>query len=59
MNKYNYLKVIQFNGGGVYGWEDVSVYDRSEHRLIRHDLREYRLSGYGSYRVISRRELNK
>jgi hypothetical protein len=62
--KYNYERIIQGNFG--YGWEDVSAYEvksdftyktREERELVRHDLAEYRASGHGLYRVISRREL--
>ena len=56
-NKYNYLRVIQFNCG--YGWEDCSEYEKSEFNQVRNDLKEYRLSGGGSYRVINRRVINK
>ena len=56
-NKYSYVKVIQGNYG--YGWEDVSEYDKKEFSMVRHDLKEYRLSNTGAYRVINRRVLNK
>ena len=54
--------IIQGNYG--YGWEDVSYYplgyrqkDYSEQtKLLRHDLKEYRASGQGCYRVIKRYE---
>ena len=55
--KYNYVKVIQGNYG--YGWEDVSAYDKQDFSLVRNDLKEYRLSNTGAYRVIDRRILNK
>lgn len=57
VNKYSYVKVIQGNFG--YGWEDVSEYDKQDFSLVKNDLREYRLSNTGSYRVIDRRILNK
>ena len=55
--KYNYVKVIQGNYG--YGWEDVSLYDKQEFFTVKNDLKEYRLSNTGAYRVIDRRILNK
>ena len=56
-NKYSYVKVIQGNFG--YGWEDVSEYDKQDYPLVKNDLKEYRLSNTGAYRVIDRRVLNK
>ena len=56
-NKYRYLKLIQGNFG--YGWDDVSEYDKQDFSLVKNDLKEYRLSNAGSYRVINRRILNK
>lgn len=55
---------IQGNYGG-YGWEDVSGYPmgyrqqnfREQYNLLLHDLKEYRASGQGVYRVIKRYEL--
>ena len=55
--KYSYVKVIQGNFG--YGWEDVSEYDKQDYSLVKNDLKEYRLSNTGTYRVIDRRVLNK
>ena len=55
--KYNYIKVIQGHFG--HGWEDVSDYDKQEYPLVKNDLKEYRLSNTGAYRVINRRVLNK
>ena len=55
-NKYSYVKVIQGNYG--YGWEDVSTYDKQEFSTAKNDLKEYRLSNTGVYRVIDRRVLN-
>ena len=55
--KYSYVKVIQGNFG--YGWEDVSEYDKQDYSLVKNDLKEYRLSNTGVYRVIDRRVLNK
>ena len=55
--KYIYVKVIQGNYG--YGWEDVCEYDKQDYPLVKNDLKEYRLSNTGSYRVINRRVLNK
>ena len=56
-NKYRYVKLIQGNFG--YGWDDVSEYDKQDFSLVKNDLKEYRLSNTGSYRVINRRILNK
>ena len=56
-NKYNYVKVIQGNYG--YGWEDISTYDKQEFPTVKKDLKEYRSSNTGVYRVIDRRVLNK
>ena len=56
-NKYSYIKVIQGNYG--YGWEDVSEYDKQEFATVKNDLKEYRLSNTGAYRLIDRRILNK
>ena len=56
-NKYSYIKVIQGNFGN--GWEDVSEYDKQEFATVKNDLKEYRLSNTGGYRVINRRVLNK
>ena len=55
--KYRYVKVIQCFGS--YGWEDVSMYDKQEFSTVKNDLKEYRLSNTGDYRVINRRVLNK
>ena len=55
--KYNYVKVIQGNFG--YGREDVSEYNKKEFATVKNDLKEYRLSNTGAYRVIDRRVLNK
>ncbi len=56
-NKYSYVKVIQGNYG--YGWEDVCEYNKQEFSTVKNDLKEYRLSNTGAYRVIDRRVLNK
>ena len=55
--KYKYVKVIQGYFG--YGWEDVSEYGKSGFYTVKNDLKEYRLSNTGAYRVIDRRVLNK
>lgn len=52
-NKYEYVKVIQGHFG--QGWEDCSEYNKEEFGNIKNDLKEYRLSGTGSYRLINRR----
>lgn len=57
--KYEYLKVIQQHFGQY--WEDVSEYEAKSNgtakdkKLLLHDLREYRLTGYPT-KVIFRRE---
>ena len=56
-NKYSYVKVIQGNFG--YGWEDVCEHNKQEFPTVKNDLKEYRLSNTGVYRVIDRRVLNK
>ena len=56
------VKYIQGNFG--CGWEDESGYamgyrrknEKEQTELLKHDLKEYRLSGQGVYRVISRYE---
>lgn len=58
-NKYSYIKVIQLDGRQYgYGWEDVCEYWDDEIKNARRDLKEYRLSGTGNYRLINRRVLN-
>lgn len=60
-NKYEYVQVIQQYYPGPHGWEDVSEYEkpktREQREAIRHDLKEYRLTGYPT-RLINRRQLN-
>lgn len=54
-----YERIIQGNFG--QGWEDVAGYaarsdgNALDSALVASDLHEYRLSGVGAYRVISRR----
>ena len=55
--KYKYVKIIQGYFG--YGWEDVSEYNKADFSIVKNDLKEYRLSNMGVYRVIDRRVLNK
>lgn len=56
--KYDYYKIIQQNFAGY--WEDVSEYDCDasewvyEVELFKHDLAEYKLTGYPT-RTICRR----
>ena len=58
-NKYAYATVIQFRYGDL-PWEDVSEYRTAEEKKnVRRDLKEYRMSGYGQYRVIKRRVPNE
>lgn len=58
--KYNYIKVIQQHYG--QGWEDVSEYEANstgnakDIKLLVHDLKEYRRTGYPT-RTIFRKEL--
>lgn len=57
VNKYDYLKVIQQYF--VYGWEDVSEYNKASKEdinTLKGDLREYRLMNYPT-RVIERKVL--
>lgn len=62
MQKTELVWYIQGNFG--YGWEDMSGYPmgerqkdyREQSQLCRNDLKEYRLSGCGTYRIIERRE---
>lgn len=57
--KYKYRLVIQGNFGGDYGWEDMCDYDaKTERKDCLKDLREYRNSGQGAYRLINRRVPN-
>ena len=55
--KFIYLYVIQFRCDGS-AWEDVGEYPKCgyKYRDVLHDLKEYRLSGGGEYRIIERRE---
>lgn len=60
-NKYQYTKVIQQNYS--QGWEDVSEYEcnskgiAQDGKLLRHDLKEYKLLGYPT-RIIQRKTLS-
>lgn len=57
-SKYVYITVIQFKYDGL-PWEDVSEYWTAEEKKnVRRDLKEYRMSGDGQYRVIHRRVPN-
>jgi len=47
------VKVIQSHYGTK--WDDECVYSKEEYSQIKHDLAEYRSSGFGPYRVIIRR----
>lgn len=61
--KYKYEKVIQQYYKG-WGWEDNSTYETNSsfvadietRKLLRHDLKEYSLTGYPT-RVIKRKSL--
>ena len=62
MNELNLI--IQGNYGYGHGWEDVSYYPCGyrqinyckQAQLMRNDLKTYRASGQGIYRVIKRYE---
>ena len=57
--KYSYVAVIQFKHGDLPR-EDVCEYWTDEERRNAHnDLREYRMSGDGKYRLIERRMPNE
>ena len=57
--KFSYVAVIQFKCDGLQ-WEDVCEYWTDEERKNAHnDLREYRMSGGGKYRLIERRVPNE
>ena len=57
--KYSYVAVIQFKHDDL-PWEDVREYWTDEERKSAHnDLREYRMSGGGKYRLIERRMPNE
>lgn len=58
-SKYAYITVIQFKYEDL-PWEDVCEYWTDEERRNAHnDLKEYRMSGYGKYRLIERRMPNE
>jgi hypothetical protein len=55
--KYKYRLVIQGNFGY---WEDMCDYDeKTERKDALNDIREYRASGQGIYRLIKRRVPNE
>lgn len=60
--KHTYWKVIQQHYG--FGWEDVSHYEANsngstkDYQLLKHDAKEYRLTGYPT-RIVFRREAIK
>lgn len=62
MKEKNFIIQGYFSGG--YGWEDLASYpmgyrqaSRCEaRRQAKKDLKEYRESGFGSYRIIERYE---
>ena len=55
--KFDYLWVIQFRCDGS-AWEDYSFYSKKVYKYcdVLNDLKEYRASGIGTYRIIERRE---
>ena len=58
-SKYVYIAVIQFKYEDL-PWEDASEYCTAEEKKnVRHDLKEYRMSGCGQYRAIKRRVPNE
>lgn len=56
--KYEYVLVIQNKQPGC-GWEDETEYNRSDRKDMLYDLKQYRFSGQGLYRCISRRVLRQ
>lgn len=56
--KYNYAWVIQYKYENNT-WEDYSFYSKKEYKYrdVLNDLKEYRASGIGTYRIIERREM--
>ena len=52
-SKTEVVKVIQSHCGTC--WDDEAVYTKDEWPNIRADLKEYWASGFGPYRVITRR----
>lgn len=63
MNKYNYYKVIQTNGG--YGWDDDDFHETKSdftcinRALFKENLKAYQENFNGGVRVINRRELKE
>lgn len=61
MPKFEYEKIIQQNCAGY--WEDVSHYPANsqgipvDRELLRHDLKEYRLTGYPTRCIFRRTRL--
>ena len=57
VRKFDYLWVIQFRCAGS-AWKDAFIYPKRDYKYsdVLHDLKEYRLSGGGEYRIIERRE---
>lgn len=55
--KYDYLWVIQYKYENN-AWEDYSFYSKRTYKYcdVLNDLKEYRASGIGTYRIIERRE---
>lgn len=56
-NKYKYERIIQGYFSPEYGWEDVAAYSSADRANLRRDYAEYKASGQGSYRIISRRTI--
>ena len=62
MQNKELVYIIQGNYGN--GWEDVSFYpcgirrkkEKEQLESVKHDLKEYNLSGFGPHRVIKRYE---
>lgn len=60
MNKPKYLYRLVIRGNFGNYWEDMCDYDvKTERKDCLHDLREYRLSGQGIYKLITRRVPNE
>lgn len=59
IQKYKYRLVIR-GSFGYCGWEDMCDYDsKTERKLAYADLKEYRASGQGIYKLVMRRVPNE
>lgn len=58
-NKYNYLLEIQGNYGYGHGFETLTTFAKSEGKLARAELRNYRENEpYAAHRLVSVRRPN-